>query len=47
LHEEGLLNFEELVPLSGDVSKKGLGLSAADRQMLIERVTIIIPAIAV
>jgi len=42
LREEGLLNFEKLVPISGDVSKKGLGLSAADRQTLIERVTIII-----
>jgi len=42
LREEGLLNFEKLIPISGDVSKKELGLSAADRQTLVERVTIII-----
>ncbi|XP_071561646.1 uncharacterized protein [Temnothorax nylanderi] len=42
LREERPSNFEKLVPISGDVSEKGLGLSAADRQMLIERVTIII-----
>jgi len=46
LREEGLLNFEKLVPISGDVSEKGLGLSVADRQMLVERVTIIIHAAA-
>jgi len=46
LREEGLLNFEKLIPISGDVSEKGLGLSAADRQMLVERATIIIHAAA-
>jgi len=40
------LNFKKLIPIFGDVSEKGLGLSAADRQMLIERVTIIIHAAA-
>ncbi|XP_077263221.1 fatty acyl-CoA reductase 1-like [Temnothorax americanus] len=42
LREERPSNFEKLIPISGDVSEKGLGLSDADRQMLIERVTIII-----
>jgi len=46
LREEGLLNVEKLIPISGDVSEKGLGLSAVDRQMLVERVTIIIHAAA-
>lgn len=35
-------SFEKLIPISGDVSEKGLGLSTKDKQMLIERVTIII-----
>ncbi|KYN09047.1 Fatty acyl-CoA reductase 1 [Trachymyrmex cornetzi] len=38
--------FEKLIPISGDVNKKELGLSATDRQMLVERVTIIIHAAA-
>jgi len=46
LRKEGILNFEKLVPISGDISEKGLGLSAADRQMLVDRVTIIIHAAA-
>jgi len=46
LREEGLLNFEKLIPISGDISEKELGLSAADKQMLVERVTIIIHAAA-
>ncbi|XP_011701211.1 PREDICTED: fatty acyl-CoA reductase 1-like [Wasmannia auropunctata] len=46
LREERPSNFEKLIPVSGNVSEKGLGLSAADRQMLIERVTIIIHAAA-
>jgi len=46
LREERLLNFEKLVSISGDVSEKGLRLSAADRQMLVERVTIIVHAAA-
>jgi len=46
LREEGLLNIEKLVPISGNISQKGLGLSAADKQMLVERVTIIIHAAA-
>jgi len=46
LRKERLLNFDKLVPISGDISEKGLGLSVADRQMLVERVTIIIHAAA-
>lgn len=46
MREERRSNFEKLVPISGEVSEKGLGLSAADRQMLIERVTITIHAAA-
>ncbi|XP_024886092.1 fatty acyl-CoA reductase 1-like [Temnothorax curvispinosus] len=46
LRDERASNFEKLIPILGDVSEKGLGLSAADRQMLIERVTIIIHAAA-
>jgi len=46
LREERFFNFEKLIPISGDVSEKGLSLSAADRQMLVERVTIIIHAAA-
>jgi len=46
LREEGLSNFEKLVPISGDVSEKRLCLSAADKQMLVERVTIIIHIVA-
>ncbi|KAG5330621.1 FACR1 reductase, partial [Acromyrmex charruanus] len=46
LREEHFSSFEKIVPISGDVSEKGLGLSATDRQMLVERVTIIIHAAA-
>ncbi|XP_039310287.1 fatty acyl-CoA reductase 1 [Solenopsis invicta] len=46
LYKEQSSNFEKLVPISGDINEKGLGLSAADRQMLVERVTIIIHAAA-
>ncbi|XP_011057889.1 PREDICTED: fatty acyl-CoA reductase 1-like [Acromyrmex echinatior] len=46
LREEHFSSFEKLVPISGDVSKKELSLSVADRQMLVERVTIIIHAAA-
>ncbi|XP_036139889.1 fatty acyl-CoA reductase 1-like [Monomorium pharaonis] len=46
LREEQPSNFEKLVPISGDVNEKGLNLSAVDRQMLIEKVTIIIHAAA-
>ncbi|XP_077263280.1 fatty acyl-CoA reductase 1-like isoform X1 [Temnothorax americanus] len=42
LRDEQPSNFEKLVPIFGNVTEKGLGLSAADRQMLIERVSIII-----
>ncbi|XP_011705026.1 PREDICTED: putative fatty acyl-CoA reductase CG5065, partial [Wasmannia auropunctata] len=42
LHEERPSNFKKLVPISGDASEKELGISATDRQMLIERTTIII-----
>ncbi|XP_071565647.1 fatty acyl-CoA reductase 1-like [Temnothorax nylanderi] len=42
LREERFSIFEKLIPISGNVSEKELGLSDADRQMLIERVTIII-----
>ncbi|XP_018377255.1 PREDICTED: fatty acyl-CoA reductase 1-like [Trachymyrmex cornetzi] len=42
LREENFSSFEKIVPISGDVSEKELGLSVADRQMLVERVTIII-----
>jgi hypothetical protein len=44
LREKPFPNFEKLIPISGDVSEKGLGLSAVDRQTLVERVTIIIHA---
>ncbi|KAG5330626.1 FACR1 reductase, partial [Acromyrmex charruanus] len=46
LGKERSSNFEKLIPISGDVNEKILGLSAMDRQMLIERVTIIIHAAA-
>lgn len=42
LREEQPSNFKKLIPLSGDVSKENLGLSAIDRQTLTERVTIVI-----
>ncbi|XP_018304301.1 fatty acyl-CoA reductase 1-like [Mycetomoellerius zeteki] len=46
LREERPSNFKKLIPISGDISEKGLGLSATDNQMLVERVTIIIHAAA-
>ncbi|KAL6419649.1 hypothetical protein ACFW04_011299 [Cataglyphis niger] len=42
LREEQPSNFRKLIAISGDISKENLGLSAVDRQILIERVTIII-----
>ncbi|XP_018354487.1 PREDICTED: fatty acyl-CoA reductase 1-like isoform X1 [Trachymyrmex septentrionalis] len=46
LREERPSNFEKLIVISGDASEKNMGLSATDRQMLVERVTIIIHAAA-
>ncbi|XP_029168978.1 fatty acyl-CoA reductase 1-like [Nylanderia fulva] len=46
LRQEQPLNFKKLIPIFGDTSQENLGLSAADRQMLIERVNIIIHAAA-
>lgn len=42
LREKQSLNFKKLIPVFGDISQENLNLSVADRQMLIERVTIII-----
>ncbi|KAL6446597.1 hypothetical protein ACFW04_001245 [Cataglyphis niger] len=42
LREEQPSNFRKLIAISGDISQENLGLSAVDRQILIERVTIII-----
>ncbi|XP_070154810.1 fatty acyl-CoA reductase 1-like [Polyergus mexicanus] len=42
LREKQPSNFKKLIVVSGDTSQKNLGLSAVDRQMLTERVTIII-----
>lgn len=42
LREEQPSNFMKLIPVSGDISKENLGLSTADRQMLNEKVNIII-----
>ncbi|XP_029675769.1 fatty acyl-CoA reductase 1-like [Formica exsecta] len=42
LREEQPSNLKKLVAVSGDTSQENLGLSAVDRQMLTERVTIII-----
>ncbi|XP_011705445.1 PREDICTED: fatty acyl-CoA reductase 1-like, partial [Wasmannia auropunctata] len=42
LREERPSNFKKLVPISGDANEKELGLSAMDKQMLVDRVTIII-----
>ncbi|XP_070168529.1 fatty acyl-CoA reductase 1-like [Polyergus mexicanus] len=42
LREEQPKNFKKLIVVSGDTSQENLGLSAVDRQMLTERVTIII-----
>lgn len=46
MREERPSNFKKLIPISGDVTEKGLGLSVADRQILAERVTIVIHAAA-
>ncbi|XP_018370183.1 PREDICTED: fatty acyl-CoA reductase 1-like [Trachymyrmex cornetzi] len=46
LHKERPSNFKKLIAISGDVNEKGLGMSATDKQMLVERVTIIIHAAA-
>ncbi|CAL1678604.1 unnamed protein product [Lasius platythorax] len=42
LREERPSNFKKLIPVLGDTSQENLGLSAVDRQMLTEKVTIII-----
>ncbi|XP_025993527.1 uncharacterized protein LOC105201568 isoform X2 [Solenopsis invicta] len=42
LRETRPSSFEKIIPISGNTTEKVLGLSAADKQMLIERVTIII-----
>ncbi|KAL0103264.1 hypothetical protein PUN28_017514 [Cardiocondyla obscurior] len=42
LRNERPESFKKLIPISGDAKEKGLGLSASDRQMLIERVTIVV-----
>ncbi|KAL0103276.1 hypothetical protein PUN28_017516 [Cardiocondyla obscurior] len=42
LREEQCSIFSKLIPISGDSKEKRLGLSNADVQMLIDRVTIII-----
>ncbi|XP_025270785.1 fatty acyl-CoA reductase 1-like isoform X2 [Camponotus floridanus] len=42
LREKQSLNFKKLIPVLGDISQENFNLSVADRQMLIERVTIII-----
>ncbi|XP_029680142.1 fatty acyl-CoA reductase 1-like [Formica exsecta] len=42
LREKQPLNFKKLIVVSGDTSQENLGLSAVDRQMLTEKVTIII-----
>lgn len=46
LREEQPSNFKKLIPVSGDINKENLDLSAVDRQMLTERVTIIIHSAA-
>ncbi|XP_067206150.1 fatty acyl-CoA reductase 1-like isoform X1 [Linepithema humile] len=46
LRQERPLSFKKLVPILGDTKKEMLGLSVIDRQMLTERVTIIIHAAA-
>ncbi|KAL6446637.1 hypothetical protein ACFW04_001253 [Cataglyphis niger] len=42
LREEQPSNIRKLIAISGDISQENLGLSAVDRQILIEKVTIII-----
>lgn len=46
LRENQPSNFKKLIPISGDIAKENLGLSPVDRQMLTERVTIIIHSAA-
>ena len=46
MREEQPLNFKKVIPISGDTSKENLGISIIDREMLTERVTIIIHAAA-
>jgi fatty acyl-CoA reductase len=46
LRNEQPSSFKKLIPISGDLSKKELGLSPADKQILIESVTIIVHASA-
>ncbi|XP_018060142.1 PREDICTED: fatty acyl-CoA reductase 1-like [Atta colombica] len=46
LRKEHFSRFEKIIPISGNIKEKELDLSVADRQMLIERVTIIIHAAA-
>lgn len=40
-------SFEKVIPVNGDISAEGLGLSPDDRQMLIERVSIVIHGAAI
>ncbi|XP_039307350.1 fatty acyl-CoA reductase 1-like isoform X2 [Solenopsis invicta] len=42
LHEKRPSSFEKIIPISGNTTEKVLGLADVDKQMLIERVTIII-----
>ncbi|XP_011859188.1 PREDICTED: fatty acyl-CoA reductase 1-like [Vollenhovia emeryi] len=42
LRDERPSSFNKLIPISGDSSEEGLGLLPADRQTLIERVTIVV-----
>ncbi|KAL6254616.1 hypothetical protein P5V15_013924 [Pogonomyrmex californicus] len=46
LRNEQPSSFKKLIPILGDSSEKELGLSLSDKQMLIERVTIIVHAAA-
>ena len=46
MRKEEPSNFKKLIPIVGDTSQENLGLSAVDRQMLTERVTIIIHSAA-
>ena len=46
MRKEQPTNLKKLIPIVGDTSQENLGLSAVDRQMLTERVTIIIHSAA-
>jgi len=46
VRKEQPANFKKLIPISGDVTEENLGFSAVDRQMLTEKVTIIIHSAA-